>query len=154
MASFYVCTTHDIYDPSTGIFTMVRDCILWDTDVLGPYNGTTYSSEDECYNLSDCVRQNNCDRQIELITLVSKTNNSVTLTIELQADYDDTHLEYAILDINHNIIQNWIQISSNALPRVADYTISINTSTHCLLAFRLVKECYGTTSSGGNNNGI
>lgn len=170
MAIVYVCVTYDNYDPDTGLFNMIQDCIEWDTDTQGspPVGATPYATLAECYEQSECVPQSNlpgsannwCGISIEDVSLIEKNDNQITVEITLPQSYEDTIIECALYDIDNNLIRDWKKISTSDTLNPID-TYSINTTNNngsggsgsmeeiCILAFRLVQQCQNI--SGGSN---
>ena len=134
MSIFYVCIGYDEYDPNTGLFVFKTDCIEWNTDTMGPFNGPTYQSQSECYEQSICApspttNTNNptSSCQIKEVSLIDKSNDIITVNIQLFQDYDNAYIEYAIYDIDQNLIQNFrrLNIKSNILLQNDNYIIGI-----------------------------
>lgn len=178
----YACVVYDEYDPATGLFTLKQDCIEWNEDILGPYEGPTYATQQECYNNSLCVQtQNNnpspnhpingpnnwCDIHISNIYLINRADNIVTVGLEVPETYYDTYIEYSVdegltfLRINLN--------KENTIYTYNTFDIDLNTSSGsssgsagsgsgnseiCSLVFRLVRPCdIGSESGSGSDSG-
>lgn len=168
MAIVYVCVTYDNYDPDTGLFNMVQDCIPWNTDTQGsPPNGATpYATLTECYDQSECVNNvptnspdNWCGIEISSVSLIDRNNNEVTVSVVLPQQYCHTDIEYALFDSDDNILKDWTKIitPNKHLNAIDTYTVdvSLNGSSgsgsggeSCILGFRLVQPCLGSGSGG------
>lgn len=138
MAVFYVCTTFDEYNASTGFFVLKQDCIQWDEDILGPYYGPKFNTKEECFDNSICSKttkqnildqtNNYCNINIDNVSLVSRTDNQIIVEITLPSFYVNTYIEYSLYDIDYNLIQDWTKLSTNSLNlnAVDTYTINID----------------------------
>lgn len=163
--SFYVCATFDTYDPATGFFIMKIDCIEYDENMLGPiqnWTGPLYATKQECYAQSICVQGENnpidpssnnyCNISINSVSLIERTPNSLTVNIDLPDAYKNTHIEYALYDIEYNELDTFKTIdTSNILNKNDTYTISDDFTNVCAVAFRLRQPCAPTISSGSES---
>jgi hypothetical protein len=163
--SYYVCATFDAYDPVTGFFVMKMDCIEWNEEDLGPWLGPKYNTKEECYARSVCVQgpdnnptipqsNNYCNININLVSLVDRTQDSLTFNINLPSNYEDTYIEYALYDIEYNELSTFKRMSNtpNPLQTSGTFTIQDNFNNVCAIAFRLVKPCDIIESSGGSGS--
>ena len=162
--SFYVCATFDEYDPVTGFFTMKMDCIEWNEDDLGPWLGPKYNTKAECYAQSVCSQQANnptaptsnnyCGISITSVDFVSRTDDSLTVNINIPEQYNNTYIEYALYDIEYNQLSDFKRVSNtpNPLQTSGTFTVQDNFNDVCAIAFRLVKPCDIIESSGGSGS--
>lgn len=136
MSIVYICTTYDSYDPNTGLFNMIQDCIEWNTETQGTPPSTGYSTISECYEQSECMNgnhspqnpsTNSCGINILSVTETNRTSNNITFNITLDEEYYDTQIEYALYDIENNLIQDFIPIpdTPNPLKENDDYILNI-----------------------------
>lgn len=158
MATFYVCAIFDTYDPQTGLFAMKQDCILWDEELLGSWNGgPTFQTKEECYINTVCQESlaSGCGLVINNIDLIDKTNNTMQVQIELPEAYNNTHIEYNLFDVNNTMLQDWTRLYDSLVSGSGIYNLdSNNIENTCLVGFRLVRSCYGSGSgsdSGGSD---
>lgn len=165
--SFYVCSTFDVYDPVSGFFVMKIDCIEWNEEIQGPWNGPKYATKAECYAQSICAQEDNnptnpssnnyCNIAINSISIIDRTSSSLTIKIDLPENYQNTYLEYAMYDIEYNELSGFKRItSSEVLNKNDTYTISDNFDSVCAIAFRLVQPCVtveGSGNTGGSESG-
>lgn len=130
MSKFFVCTNFDIFNTKTGLFTTKQDCIEWDTELLGDWKGDTYDSMAQCREQSICDQKsagvlsiddesnsssnNYCNLYIENIEALEVHEDHIVVQIELKEEYLDTYIQYALYDINHNLIQDWSYISDQS----------------------------------------
>lgn len=104
MAIFYVCTIYDEYDPITGLYNAKKDCIQWNEDMLGPWTGgSSYATKQECYDNSTCIppnpskpTNNSCNLYISNVILLNRTDNILTIQLDVPQVYYDTYIEYSI----------------------------------------------------------
>jgi hypothetical protein len=162
MATYYVCSTYDEYDPITGLFNIKQDCIEWNEDLLGVWTGEKYSTKEECYQNSICSQpiipqspsssNNWCGIHISNIEIINFENNSITISVQLPEKYYNTDLEYAISDINNNIISSFMKINNTSHLEIQNnYIISNNLlENSCNLLFRLVRKCDIGSESGSS----
>jgi hypothetical protein len=169
----YICTTYDEYNPQTGFYVLKQDCIEWNEDLLGPYAGTTYATQQECYDNSVCSQQPNsstnsvsdnlnnwCGISITNVSLLEKTNNNIKVLLETPEIYYNTYIEYSLNNGNSflriNLNNNNIVEQSNILHIDIDHGGS--GGEVCSLIFRLVTPCEigsesGSESGGGSESG-
>lgn len=112
MAIFYVCTSYDVFNPKTGFYNTKLDCIEWDTEILGEYDGPTYATKDQCIEQSICIKtdhesNNYCNIYIEDVKLLNKTNEEMVFDITLPKAYENTFLHHALYDINNDLLRDW-----------------------------------------------
>lgn len=158
--SFYVCATFDAYDPVTGFFVMKMDCIEWNEDDLGPWGGPKYNTKEECYAQSVCSQQANnpttptsnnyCGISISSVDFINRTDDSLTVNINIPEQYNNTYIEYALYDIQYNQLGDFQKLNSasDTLSLSTTFTISGNFNSVCAVAFRLVKLCSDEEGSG------
>lgn len=177
MSKFYICSTYDVYDTASGFYVSKVDCIQWDEDILGPYDGPKYATQEECYHNSICSRvgpqmaairptNNWCNISISSFDIIEKTSSSVTLEVTLPEAYEDTYFEYLLTDSNFEpIVSDYERVVGLGTSLSTTNTLTIQTNNACGMMLRLVKPCPGSGSeisgsesgsgSGGgeNNNG-
>lgn len=159
--SFYVCTTFDEFDHKTGFYVMKMDCISWDENILGAWTGPSYSTKDECYAKSTCLKtnavnssiiesNNYCNISIVNASLIEINNNFIVIDIELPEIYQDTYLEYALYNIDNNLINDFKRVSGPTLSKNFNITIPNPEQETCAIAFRLVRPCDVSGSESGS----
>lgn len=151
--SYFVCATFDIFDPVTGFFVMKMDCIEWNEDDLGSWEGPKYSSKEECYARSICTQGDNnptdipsnnfCGIGISDIKLINRTEETLTFNITLPEYYENTFIEYAFYDIEYNQLRDFRFVCNtpNPLPLSGTFTIQDDFTNVCAIAFRLHVPC-------------
>jgi hypothetical protein len=162
MSTYYVCATYDEYDPKTGYFVVKIDCIQWDENLSGVWNGSKYSSKEECYNATICSQvqasraesNNYCNIFINNISVINLIDNKLTFEIQLPEIYDNTYIEYASYDAELNLLSDFQRVPNTpiSLSFSNTFTIDLETEFACAIAFRLVKPC-DVGSEGGSESG-
>lgn len=164
--SYYVCATFDAYDPVTGFFVMKMDCIEWNEDDLGPWGGPKYNTKQECYAQSVCSQEANnpttpssnnyCGISINSISLVDRTTDSLTFTINIPETYLATYIQYAFYDIDNNQLSDFKTLCGTPDPLLTTDTFTINDNFNgvCAIAFRLLRPCETESGSGGQRSYI
>lgn len=135
MSSFYVCTSYDVFNPQTGLYYNKLDCIEWDTELMGPYNGPMYSTKKECIDNSICSKTNHqsnnyCNISIQDVNLLSKTDEEIILSVTLPSNYDDTYLHHALYNVNNDLLRDWqptelLSTYSGCIPEGAAIRLSV-----------------------------
>jgi len=158
--SFYACATFDEFDPSTGFYVMKMDCINWDENILGPWSGTKYSTQEECYAQSICARSNPssppiqsnnwCNISIINVSTAQRTENSLTVNVELSDSYENTYLECARYNIENQMLSDFTRIAGSSLSSLITVTIPNFTPDTCAIAFRLYRPCEEIGSESGS----
>ena len=162
--AYYVCATFDAYDPVTGFFVAKMDCIEWNEDDLGPWAGPKYATKAECYAQSVCTQGENnptqptsnnyCGISISSLSIVDRTDTTLTFTINLPDKYNSTYIQYAFYDIDNNQLQDFKTICGTPDPLLTSdtFTITDNFTGVCAIAFRLLKPCEEESGSGGERS--
>lgn len=161
--SFYVCTRFDEFDKKTGFYVMKLDCINWDESILGPWSGAKYNSKEECYSKSICAKSdsstpdipdtsnNYCGISIKNISLIERTIDTLIVDVELPENYENTYLEYALYDIDNNLLSDFKRVAGGSLQSLFTLIISDFTENVCAVAFRLVRPCETIGSESGSD---
>lgn len=163
--SYYVCSTFDVYDPVSGFFVTKIDCIEWNEDYMGVWNGPKYATKAECYAQSICTQAENdtvisisnnyCNMVIDSVSLIDKSFTTLTFNINIEESYYNTYIQYALYDINFNQLTEFktINNTSNPLPITSTLTITDNFNDVCAVAFRLLRPCESISGSIGSGSG-
>lgn len=157
--SYFVCTAFDTFDLTTGFFVMKMDCIEWNENDLGPWEGPKYSTRAECLARSACTKvfnssptdvdipsNNYCNIYISDIKLINKTSNTLTFNITVPENYEHVLIQYAFYDIENNILGDFKFVCNtpNPLPLDGTFTIQDDFREVCSIAFRLYEKCIQT----------
>lgn len=118
MSKFYVCMEFDTYDNNSGYWVSNANCIEWDTDKFGIWNGPKYNTKEECEALSVCVGSKNnppapdltnlCINDIVNVDLIEKTDEYLLLDINTTSKDANNkeiytyYIDYTLFDENYN----------------------------------------------------